>query len=155
MAFGTGSHPTTQLCLAALEDFVHAHARVADIGAGSGILAIAARKLGAATVDACDIDPIAVRIAADNARANLVEIAVGSHFPTGPFDIIVANILADTILGLVDEFRAHLAPDGLLVASGIIEERADDVANGLSKSGLALVETRRSGDWVAQIYRRN
>jgi ribosomal protein L11 methyltransferase len=155
MAFGTGSHPTTQLCLCALEDHVHARARVGDIGTGSGILAIAAYKLGAASVNACDIDPLAMRIAADNARANGVAVDVQEEMPEGPFDLIVCNILADTIMGLADSLRERLVSDGILIASGIIEGREADVALALGNSGFTALQTRRSGEWVAQIYRRD
>ncbi len=155
MAFGTGSHPTTQLCLAALEDYVRPGMRVADIGTGSGILAIAAAQLGASSVAATDIDPLAVTIATENARVNAVTIQTGSEMPPGPFDLVVANILADVIIGLSDSFANRVAPDGIFIASGIIDTRESDVRMAVEGSGFSPLETRRGGEWVALIFRRS
>ena len=155
MAFGTGYHPTTQLCLIALENYMQPGARVADIGTGSGILAIAAAKLGASSVTATDIDSLAVRIAAENAQANDITLITHEAFPTGQFDLIVANILADIIIGLADNFAALAAPQGLFIASGIIDTREADVRMAVEGAGFAPLETRRDGDWVALLFRRS
>ena len=154
MAFGTGSHPTTQLCLVALEDYVKPNARVADIGTGSGILAIAAAKLGASPVAANDNDPLAVRIARENAVANGVEVEVTDALPRGQYDVVVANILADVIIGLSAELNALLTPGGILLASGIIDTREADVRRALEGTGLTHLETRRQTEWVALVFRQ-
>ncbi len=155
MAFGTGSHPTTQLCLAALEEFVKTNSAVADIGTGSGILAIAAAKLGASTVIANDIEPNAVAIAAENARVNGVTVQTQLALPEGNFDVVVANILADVIIGLADALFVRVRPGGTLIVSGIIDTREADVRQALEAVGLSSLDTRRQTDWVALVLRRN
>jgi ribosomal protein L11 methyltransferase len=157
MAFGTGTHPTTQLCLVALEDYVPANdiVRVADIGTGSGILAIAAKKLGAPYVLATDIDPLAIRIAAENAAANSVVIDFRSQADwSRPYDLLVANILADILIDFAQQFAAAVRPGGFYVASGIIEGRETDVRNCTERMGFRHIETRRQGEWVALIFQR-
>jgi ribosomal protein L11 methyltransferase len=154
MAFGTGSHPTTQLCLVALEDYLQPGMRVADIGTGSGILAIAASKLGASTVTATDIDPLAVRIAAENIGVNSVAVATQEPLPTGAYDLVVANILADVIIGMADTLAELVTSDGLLIASGIIDTREADVRFAVEAAGFSPLETRRQTEWVALIFRR-
>jgi ribosomal protein L11 methyltransferase len=154
MAFGTGSHPTTRLCLTAIEDYVKPGMAIADIGTGSGILAIAAAKLGASDVKGCDIDPLAVGIAAKNAVANDVAIAVGEELPAGEFDVVVANILADVIIGMADNLIARVKAGGTLIVSGIIDTREADVSTALQARGLSQTEVRREGEWVAIILRK-
>jgi len=153
MAFGTGSHPTTQLCLTALEDYVKPGQSVADVGTGSGILAIAAAKLGASPVAANDNDTLAVKIARENAAANGVSVTVTEELPLGTYDILVANILADVIIGLASDLISRLKPSGLLIASGIIDTREADVQTALESLSLAHIETRRQGEWVALVFR--
>ncbi|MEO7717696.1 MAG: 50S ribosomal protein L11 methyltransferase [Capsulimonas sp.] len=155
MAFGTGSHPTTQLCLAALEDYVTPGITVADIGTGSGILAIAASKLGAGSVVANDIDTLAVKIAAENAEVNGVSIEFGVDLPGGQYDLVVANILADVIIGLREEIAERVKPEGVFIASGIIDTRETDVRIAVETEGFSPLETRRQGDWVALVFRRS
>lgn len=154
MAFGTGSHPTTQLCLGALEDYVKPGHRVADVGTGSGILAIAAAKLGASSVAANDIDPLAVKITRENANVNGVSVEVTEALPDGSHDIVVANILADVIIGIAEELADLLKPNGALIASGIIDTRASDVREALEAIGLSHLETRRQGEWVAIVFQQ-
>jgi ribosomal protein L11 methyltransferase len=156
MAFGTGLHPTTQLCLEALEDLDLAGKRVLDLGTGSGILAIAAKKLGAAAVFALDVDSVAVEAARGNVAANGlgegVTIGQGT-LPLGPprrFDLVLANIIARVIVDLASELASALEPEGVLVASGIIDDREGEVAAALAEAGLD-VEVRRRGDWRAMI----
>ncbi len=151
MAFGTGSHPTTQLCLTALEDYVHPGSRVADIGTGSGILAIAAAKLGASPVAANDNDPLAVRIARENAAANGVSVEVTEALPTSQYDVVIANILADVIIGMSAELNALIEPGGILIASGIIDTREADVRQALETVGLTHIETRRQTEWACLV----
>jgi ribosomal protein L11 methyltransferase len=153
MAFGTGLHATTRLCLRALEDVVSPGAQVADVGTGSGILAVGAALLGAGRVEAVDVDPLAVRIARENVTLNgvadVVQVEEADAPPVGPFDVVVANILADVILGMAPALRDALRPGGVLVASGIIDTRAGDVEHGLEAAGFAAVELRSEGEWAA------
>ncbi|MDE2853909.1 MAG: 50S ribosomal protein L11 methyltransferase [Chloroflexota bacterium] len=157
MAFGTGTHPTTQLCLEALERLIGPAQDLLDLGSGSGILSIAAAKLGARNVLALDIDPIAVAATAGNARANGVEdkIIAGqgsletvSH-SARRFDVIVVNILARVILQLTTEGLGEiLRPGGLAIFSGIIDEQLDEVETALSRSGLQPYARHQRGDWL-------
>jgi ribosomal protein L11 methyltransferase len=154
MAFGTGSHPTTQLCLVALEEYVKPGMFVADVGTGSGILAIAAAKLGAGRVAANDIDPLAVKIARENAAINGVTVHVSEHM--GPqWDIVVANILADVIIDMAYDFAGWIRQgSGIFIASGIIDTREQDVRQAAEAAGLVLKDARHQGEWVALIFER-
>ena len=154
MAFGTGSHPTTQLCLVALEEYVMPGMAVADVGTGSGILAIAAAKLGASIVAANDNDPLAVKIAAENAAVNGVSVAVADTLPPGPYAVVVANILADVIIGMAGQLAAWTEPNGTLIASGIIDTREADVRQAVEAAGFVSKDTRHQGEWVALIFER-
>jgi ribosomal protein L11 methyltransferase len=163
MAFGSGLHPTTRLCLEALEDALRPGQVVLDVGTGSGILSIAAARLGAARVVALDTDPLAVQIARENVALNRVEdvvqVEVGTvQIPNSKSQIsnhlVVANILAETIMELAPALAAHLLPEGVLIASGIIVERAEAVASCLRENGMSPVERRDDGDWVALVARR-
>ena len=163
MAFGTGLHPTTRLCLAAVEALADrgdlADARVLDVGCGSGILAIAAARLGARQVLGVDIDPIAVEATTSNARRNRlarrVRASAGS-LPTGesPFDLVLANLIASLLVALAAPLRDELRPGGLIVASGIFVDRETDVADAFRAVGLEVVERSAEGDWVAMVVRR-
>ncbi|PZS02789.1 MAG: 50S ribosomal protein L11 methyltransferase [Candidatus Chloroheliales bacterium] len=161
MAFGTGLHPTTRLCLAALEDYVAPAMSVLDLGSGSGILAIAAAKLGAATVLAIDNDPVAVKSAAENVALNpevggRIGVVEGTLEATGgaQFNLVVANIIAKVIIELASGLAGALLPGATLIVSGIIEEKADSVALALAAAGLHNLERRQEGDWVALVARR-
>jgi ribosomal protein L11 methyltransferase len=163
MAFGTGLHPTTRLCLQALEDLADAGAlgsasRVLDLGSGSGILAIAAAKLGAASVLALDVDPIAVEATAANARRNRLAARIEARrgsLPSGaaPFDVVVANLVASILVELASSLAAELAPGGTLVVSGIVADRAAEVEAALARAGLGLAGRLEEGDWVALLAR--
>jgi ribosomal protein L11 methyltransferase len=157
MAFGTGHHPTTRMCLEELEGRLRPDARVLDMGAGSGILAVAAAGLGAALVLAVEKDPSAVRVARRNARASgvarRVRVVRGDRPPEdgGLFDLVVANISAKVLMGLAEDLARCLAPGGVLIASGLLEERADEVAQRFLEAGLQVEERRQEEDWVALV----
>ncbi|MBC7263974.1 MAG: 50S ribosomal protein L11 methyltransferase [Chloroflexi bacterium] len=167
MAFGTGLHPSTRLCLMALEDYLSPGDSALDLGTGSGILAIAAARLGANSVLALDIDPVAVNEARSNIERNgvsqQVRLYVGSlippanakpgfYVPQGQrFDCVVVNILAEIIASLAPRLTGSLKPTGRIIASGIIEERLDIVLDAFAKFGLAIREEKREQDWVALI----
>jgi ribosomal protein L11 methyltransferase len=158
MAFGTGLHPTTRLCLAALEALADRGAldgtRVLDIGCGSGILAIAAAKLGATSVLGLDTDPIAVEATVANAARNgLAEQVHARHgsLPTGeaPFDAVLANLIASVLVTLAPLLRDALRPGGTLLASGIFIDREADVRTALATSELDVVGRSAEGEWIA------
>jgi ribosomal protein L11 methyltransferase len=155
MAFGSGLHATTRLCLELLEDAIPPGGSVLDVGTGSGILAIAAGKLGAARVLALDIDPVAIEVACENVRLNGLEAVVDARLGTlaplqqGQWDTVLANILAETIVDMAPMLADSLTPGGILIVSGIIGERADMVVGQLHTHRLQVAERRDDGDWVA------
>jgi ribosomal protein L11 methyltransferase len=156
MAFGTGLHPSTQLCLIALEERMRPGMRVLDVGVGSGVLTIAAARHGASAIDAVDVEPVAVRATRDNiARNELavpIRVAVGTVEETeefaGRYDLVVANIIARIIIDLASPLIAACAPGGRLIASGVIIDRADEVRAALEAAGLTAIEQHNMGDWV-------
>ena len=153
MAFGTGTHATTTLCLRTLEHVVKPGQRVFDLGTGSGILAIAAAKLGA-KVDAVDLDSVAIRVAQENVDLNQVSDCVRvvrgdlGTVLTGQADVVIANIIADVILMLLPDLKRILHADGDFLASGIIENRADDVEAGLKEAGFKVIERVEDSGWI-------
>ena len=157
MAFGTGTHETTSLCLETLDELVQGGERMLDIGTGSGILAIAALKLGAMEAEGVDIDPMCVRTAGENARRNGVAerltVLVGdlSDKASGVYDIITANIVAAAILSLAPAVPALMAPGAKFIASGIIDERRDEALDGLKAAGLRPVQVKEKRGWVCII----
>jgi ribosomal protein L11 methyltransferase len=160
MAFGTGTHPTTRLCLAALEGLPVAGMRVLDLGTGSGILAIAAAKQGAASVRAVDVDRIAVTSARENVAANgvdeIVRVEAGSLAEAGgTYDLVLVNILYKVIVDLLQQGLAEaLRPEGIVVASGIIDDQEADTVAAFERHGIEVTERRGERDWVALIGRR-
>lgn len=160
MAFGTGLHPTTRLCLEAIEELADEgrlrDARVLDVGCGSGILSIAAARLGADSVLGVDVDPIAIEATAANAARNglgaAIQAGVGS-VPTheAPFRVVLANLIASLLVRLAPDLARELAPGGRLVASGIFRDREDDVRAALDAAGLQVVGRHAGEDWVALV----
>jgi ribosomal protein L11 methyltransferase len=158
-AFGTGLHPSTQVCLLALESLVHPGAEVLDLGTGSGILAIAAARLGAKRVLAVDSDPIAIKVARANVVANgvggTVEVMRGSLAEaSGSYDVVVVNILLGAILTMLREGLATRArPGGSIVLAGILAEQEPQILQTARPTGLAVEERWVSGDWIGLALR--
>ena len=159
LAFGTGTHETTALCAELIERH-YTGGRVLDVGTGSGILAIAAARLGADSVLAIDIDPLAVRTAQENVDKNglgeRVSVRRGDLLEgiDGVYDFAVANILADVIIMLAGPLRQALKAGGIFVCSGIIKDREEDVRAALAEYGYEIADTRHRGEWVAFAARR-
>ena len=166
LTFGTGSHATTRLCLTALEKVVKEGDRVLDLGCGSGILSIAALCLGAKEATAVDIDDKCLTVAYDNAALNGIgkdtyTVKVGNVITDeamrsqlgGGYQIVLANIVADVIIALAPMVRAMMAEGGVFLCSGIIDTRAEEVAEKLREAGLELVESRTSEGWYAYTCR--
>ena len=157
-AFGTGQHATTALCIEALQTYLHTESTVLDIGCGSGILSIISLLLGAADVKACDIDPSAVEVTRKNAALNRVpefEVYAGDILSDinlqnklqGKYDIVMANIVADVIISLAPAIPALLSAEGKFIASGIIDERLDDVCSALKACNLSVIESIAREGW--------
>jgi len=155
MAFGTGTHDTTRLCMQLLEEYVAADTTVLDMGCGSGILSIAAMLLGGKSAIGVDIDDTAVRVANENAALNKVTDRTTflcgdlTDKVSGTFDLICANIVADVIIRLSPVIPQFLKQDGVFIASGIISERAHEVVAALEEIGLHIVKREESSGWVA------
>ena len=159
MAFGTGTHETTQLCLALLEQYVKPQVSLLDVGTGSGILAIGAAKLGAAPILAFDNDPLAVeatgRNALDNGVAALIQVQEASvaQIKQKGWDIVVVNILAHIIKTLlVDEkLLSYVAKDGVMIFSGILGIQSAEMVTAIQAAGASIVEIIEQGEWIAII----
>ena len=157
MAFGTGTHETTRLVIGLLEKYTQEGCRMLDVGCGSGILAICASKLGAATCNAYDIDDVAVRVARDNILSNDCENIVCEQsdllknvdLEGGAYDLITANIVADIIIRMIPDVGKYLKDDGVLLASGIILERSGDVVDAFEKYGFEIAERSVDNGWCA------
>ncbi|GCE27087.1 ribosomal protein L11 methyltransferase [Dictyobacter alpinus] len=164
MAFGTGVHPTTRMCLERVEQLVQPGMRIMDVGTGSGILALAAAKLGAAHIDAIDNSSVAVESTRANTEMNdlqeQIDVVLGVLDETEAkkkadhYDLVFANIIAHIIGSIAPELAQVVAPHGLLVVSGIIEARRPDAEGPLLAAGLELVEETRIDDWLALTYRK-
>lgn len=158
MAFGTGTHETTGLCLSLLETYVKPGMQVMDVGTGSGILAIGSALLDAGDVLAIDIDPVAVKVAKENVTQNKLDHKI--HVMEGDlvkdvqdtFDLCVANILADVIIFLSIPLKAKIRKGGTFICSGIIKDREQDVLDALCANGYTVIEKQYRGEWVAIVF---
>ncbi len=155
LAFGSGLHPTTQLCLKIFETLPLQNKSLFDVGTGSGVLSIAAHKLGASPIRAVDIDDVSVRVAAENFALNsldgLVETGIGSSTENGNtrWDIVVANILAHILIEIMPGLADSLTPGGMLILSGMIDEQEADVTAKAEAHGLRVTSRHQQEDWVA------
>ena len=166
LTFGTGSHATTRLCLQALDKYIRGGEKILDLGCGSGILSIAALVLGAKEAFACDIDEKCVDVAYENAALNgvgrdrytvrwgdvLTDKALQAEFGGG-YDMVVANIVADVIMGLSDKVRPFLKEGGLFLCSGIIDDRAEELFTKLRADGWTVIEQHDSEGWYSFLCR--
>lgn len=159
MAFGTGTHETTYMCLEALEDYVIENDVVFDIGCGSGILSVAATKLGAEKIVAVDIDSKCTQVSKENAILNNVEDKIEIYTANlldvvnGKADIIISNIIAEIITEMVPDLKEHLEDDGLFISSGIIAEKIYMVENALIENGFEIIEKREKNGWTLVVGR--
>ncbi|MBQ3053661.1 MAG: 50S ribosomal protein L11 methyltransferase [Clostridia bacterium] len=157
MAFGTGTHETTRMCLEVLERTIKKGDKVLDIGTGSGILSIGAVKMGAESCFAVDIDPVAVKVVGENAEINGVNDKITTVIGnladkvTGKYQVVVANIIADAIIALSPDVRQFMAEGGVYITSGIIHFRLEDVVEKLKECGFEIREIIRQGDWAAVV----
>ena len=170
MAFGTGMHPSTRLCVAALEEIVQPNQALLDIGTGSGVLSIVGAKLGASPILATDIDPLAIQATHDNFTRNGIDTGSGAAIvvelgsvpanAVGRFPVIVVNILAEIIVklfaGAYDNvpLAEPLAAGGQMILAGIIEEKVDMVITAATKQGLTLIGQKQESDWVALVMQK-
>lgn len=161
MAFGTGTHPTTFMCLALLEEYVQPGKTLLDVGCGSGILMIGAAKLGAGAMTGIDVDPVAVDISRQNLEKNgiaLDGVTLGAvtldKTPEIRYDLICANIIAQVIVSIMPDIAARLAPDGNAILSGIIKERLPDIYAALDTQNLECVKKISQEEWVALVVCR-
>lgn len=160
MAFGSGTHETTSMCITLLEEYLRGGETVIDVGTGSGILAIAAALCNAGKILAIDIDPDAVRVARENVERNQVadriEVVQGDLLKNtdAVCDICVANIISDIIIGFASPLCRHIRPDGLLICSGIVRQRGDEVRQALESAGYIILREEHKGEWVAFVGRR-
>ncbi|NLJ65704.1 MAG: 50S ribosomal protein L11 methyltransferase [Clostridiales bacterium] len=159
MAFGTGTHETTILCVRALEDWITPDKTLLDVGTGTGILAITGILLGAKSTLAIDLDLDAVRIANENASRNKVtekiDVVHGDLMDKvqGKFEVVVVNIIADVIIEITKGIREYLTDDGIFIASGIILDRIDDVEKAIKRAGLTIIEIKTMGEWAVVVSR--
>lgn len=159
MAFGTGTHETTRLCLELVERYLPTDSTVLDVGTGSGILAITASKLGAKSIFACDIDPTAIKVARENVVLNeidniICEVSDLLNNVTGVYDFISANIVADIIIRMAPDVGKYLKIGGIIITSGIINTQADEVKNVMESNGFRVIDTIMENDWIAYAFRK-
>jgi len=156
MAFGTGTHETTRMCMEQLEKYITPETDILDVGCGSGILAITGLLLGAKSATGVDIEAVATKVARENGEMNgFIEpkytIKQGNLVDaiTGKYDVVVANIIADVIIILSNDIKAYLKPSSVFICSGIIDDRANDVEKALTQNGLQIINIIKQGEWVA------
>ena len=160
MAFGSGTHETTGMCIALLEETLQGGESVIDVGTGSGILAIAAALCGAGSVLAIDIDPDAVRVAGENVALNhqedRIDVRQGNLLDhvDAVCDLCVANIISDIIISFAEPLKAHIRPEGLFLCSGIVRQRGEEVRHALEDAGYTVLREEHRGEWVAFLSRR-
>lgn len=159
MAFGTGTHETTSMCTIAIEKYLKREETLYDIGTGSGILSLVAGKLGASKVIGIDLDPTAVKVARENIKNNDLEnkisIKEGDLFKilNSKADIIVANIIADIIIGMSENIKEYLKRDGIFITSGIIKSKEEDVKSALEANNFEIIEIMRMKEWLCIVAR--
>ena len=162
LAFGSGTHETTRLCASLIEKYLTKGDRVLDVGTGSGILAIIESKLGAAVVDACDIDPVAVRVAQENAESNGVanvncfvsDLLASVDAKGGMYDFVSANIVSDIIIRMTPDLPRIVRPNGLVAVSGVIDEYAPDVIAAMDEQGFGVADVYSDNGWKGLLFRR-
>ena len=160
MAFGTGTHETTGMCVELVEKYVKPGNTAIDIGTGTGILAIAAAHMGASRVLATDLDAVAVRVARENVKNNgfedTIEMRCGDLLEVvdEQADVVIANIIADVIIGLAAPVKPHVADGGVFICSGIAVNRLEDVLAALGAAGYQVLDTRVQGEWAAVASRK-
>ena len=163
MAFGTGTHETTRLVMRIMQDELRGGERVLDVGTGSGILSICASKLGARSCNAYDIDPVAVKVARENAKdggcdnitVGVSDLLAGVDLSGGRYDFCVANIVADIIIRMMPDISDYLNEGAPLILSGIIAPRADEVREAVKANGFTIVREEQENDWLAIMARRS
>ncbi len=161
MAFGTGTHETTRLVIRLMQDELKGGERLLDVGTGSGILSICASKLGAASCNAYDIDPVAVKVARDNALADgchnitvgVSDLLRGVDLSEGKYDFCVANIVADIIIRMLPDVKTYMKTGAPLILSGIIGERAAEVRDAVIRNGFTVEKEITENDWVGMLVR--
>ncbi|HEY5585541.1 MAG TPA: 50S ribosomal protein L11 methyltransferase [Ruminiclostridium sp.] len=161
MAFGTGTHETTQMCSILLDKYIRDEYEVLDVGCGTGILSIIAAKLGAKKVSAIDIDEVAIKVANENIEINKENSKINAFRGVlsdlkkdeNKFDIIVANIIANVIIDLSSFIPYYVKKNSLFITSGIIKERKQDVLDACTKNGMSCIETLEMGEWVAMVFK--
>lgn len=160
MAFGTGTHETTGMCVRLVEKYVESGKTAIDIGTGTGILAIAAAHMGAKRVLATDLDAVAVRVAAENVKINgfegVIDVRCGDLLEVvdEQADVVIANIIADVIIGLAAPVKTHIAEGGVFICSGIAVNRLEDVLAALNAAGYQVLDTLIEGEWAAVASRK-
>ena len=162
MAFGTGTHETTRLVMRIMQDIIKGGERVLDVGTGSGILSICASKLGAKSCNAYDIDPVAVKVAKENAEADscdnitvgVSDLLRGVDRSGGKYDFCVANIVSDIIIRMMPDISDYITDEAPLILSGIIMDRADEVRECVRKHGFTIEREEKENDWVALLCRK-